>query len=509
MNEKKLTPWKRTRRFFERELWDTELTSLSWIKRQLFKFLRMIHLMFRGFRDGQLALHSSALTFNTLMAVVPVLALSLVLARGFGDADMAKTRIKQAVNELITGKLRTAVQAPWEVVMPAKPADEKTDTDQPEEAAEAKNGEAAQTEDAVSDINARGVELAAEIDRLVDKAFESVENINFAALGGLGLLFLLWMVVGVLSQAETSFNRVWGVNSKRPLWRKFTDYLSAVFILPFLVILATSLPIVEIVTRFMDPTIGGMLRELLEESWIKTIIVTFMTGLTITFLIMFMPNTKVHFIPGLSGGMLAGLLFLGWLWVCAWLQVGAVRYSKIYGGFAVVPILLMWVYVSWQIILFGSEVSFAIQNCSTYQMESGARNASSMARSTLALAVAAETAIAMNSEGGGFDASRFAVERRIPVRFLNEVIKELEEAGILAEVAGREGRYVMMRSPSSVTARDVIMAVLTAGSAPADLGLHARDPKMSLFEGIAKRGVSGSECTRSIQDLALPSVRET
>ena len=100
-----------------------------------------------------------------------------------------------------------------------------------------------------TDESMTGSQLAEEIERMVDTGFDSAENIKFNAIGGFGLILLMWMVINVLSRVEGSFNKVWGVTSGRPMLRKFTDYLAAVFILPFLILMISSFPVMALVTK--------------------------------------------------------------------------------------------------------------------------------------------------------------------------------------------------------------------------------------------------------------------
>jgi membrane protein len=216
-----------------------------------------------------------------------------------------------------------------------------------------------------------------------------------------------------------------------------------------------------------------------------------MTSLCFTFVLMFMPNAKVKLLPGLAGGATSGLLFIGWLWVCAAAQVGAARYGKIYGTFAVVPILLMWVYMSWQIVLFGAEVAFAVQNCETFRLEQGARSASVRARIILALSVVAEAARAMLEKRQGFEIPVYARQRRVPVRLLHAMTEDLVRAGLLARVSEESDRFVLLRPPSKLTTREVVDAVLDTGVAPDGVGLSNVEPSVRRAVRELSEGTSG------------------
>ena len=467
-------------RFTVDDVWDLDVGSLSGLRGLGVRTVRVISLVFRGFKDDECPIHAAALTFNTLMAIVPILALSLALARGLGNEDYAKDKIRGVVSEW-TERFEharddgAAPVAPVPVALPeVEPA-------------------------AMGDETAS---LAVEIDRLVEVGFEKVENISFAALGGVGLGVLFWMVVSVLGKIEGSFNRVWGIPRGRSLWRKFTDYLSVLFILPFLVLLASSLPVVDFATRFLDDNAAQLVRTFMGSGFLKNLMVVLMSTLSFGFLIMFMPNTRVRTWPGVIGGLISALLFIAWMLLCARLQVGAAKYGRIYGSFATVPIVLAWVYVSWEIVLFGAEVAFAVQNCGTYRMEREARSASLQSRAMLALSLVMETARAMHRrDDKPFDVESYAHDHRVPVRFVNGVVTEMEEAGLMGELSGSQGGYVLRHSPAELSVKDVVDAVLQHGSAPADLGLDRLDPAVAELLKQVDGSLESSVGHIRIQDL--------
>jgi len=479
---------RRVGKFIFEDVWDIEITSLTRMRAAGVKALRVVFMVFRGFRKDECPLYASSLTFSTLMAIVPILAFSLALARGLGGAETAKNKIRHGIAEWTQrfGQESVVTNAADSAAEPSAPAP-------PEGIDTGAEGEATEEVDPQM--------LAAQINDLVEQAFEKVENISFAGLGAVGLTVLLWMVISVLGRVENAFNRVWGVAVGRSLWRKFTDYLSVLFILPLLAIAASSMPAADFSRRFLPEAAATSVGVFFESAALKDLTVILMTTLCFCFMIMFMPNTKVRARAGLAGGFVTALLFIGWLTVCAALQVGAARMGKIYGSFAIVPILLMWVNISWQIILFGSEVSFAVQNCATYRMEGGARSASARSRILLALSVVAEACRAMEGKGAGFDVGAYAADKRVPVRLLNSVVDELLQAGFLGELSDKSGHYVLVRTPSRLRVQEVIDAVLGTGVEPAKLGLESIDPRIDEVLRKAEEGIGQSLSRTTVEDL--------
>ncbi len=455
---------RRVSAFLQRDIWDLNLSALPPLHVAGVRFLRVVMLVFKGFRGDECSMHASALTFSTLMAIVPILALCLSMARGLGDADTAKRWIQNRVQD-------------WTETFKSEPSGgaEPALAD-----AEAVSNEIVQNE------------LAQRINALVEKGFEKVDNINFAKLGTVGLVLLIWMVIEVLGRVERSFNRVWGIAKGRSLWRRFTDYLSVLLILPVLIVAAASLPVVEMVTRYMPADTAALIRQFASTGMFKNLVVVVMTTLAFTFVIMFMPNTAMKIRSGLSGGLVSAVLFLVWLWICAMLQVGAARYGKIYGSFAVAPIVLAWVHVSWQIVLFGAEVAFSIENGDTFQMEQGADEANVRARLTLALSVVAAAARSMiEVEAPPFDLPAYGHRLRIPVRLLNAVVEDLVRAGFMSPLAERPGQYVLLKAPGTLPVNDILNMVIQSGTGVEDLGLAHAEPAVQAAVERAFSGMDG------------------
>jgi len=206
---------------------------------------------------------------------------------------------------------------------------------------------------------------------------------------------------------------------------------------------------------------------------LKMLIPLLLGTLMFAFLLGFMPNERVKFKPALLGGVVTMLLFVGWFKLCAMLQVGIARNSMVYGGFAVLPILLMWIYTSWQIVFIGSEIAFAAQNCDTYVLEQYAAEANLRSRLVLACALCAEAASKASRPGGEpFMAEDFAREHGIPHRLVREVLDQLERNGVFAQGAGHEGRYVLCRYGTGLTAGEIINLFLNEGETPEVLGIN-------------------------------------
>ncbi|MEI6211698.1 MAG: YhjD/YihY/BrkB family envelope integrity protein [bacterium] len=442
----------RAHHFLAQGVWQMDLATQPPWQRPFLRLLRFGWSVYQGFEAHVGSLHASALTYYTLLAIVPMLAVGLALARVFGGEQIARAELRDHVVGLI-------------IAAPAVADPTGQDAHSPETAVE------------TSDEQRMTREFSDRVLAVEDRLFQQINRISLGTLGGAGLVGLLWMVIGMLKRVEESFNMVWGIAQGRSTWRCFADYLSVVLIVPLLAVAASTVPVADMVTR--HAAVAGVsahaVQTVVGSLWAKQVIVLGFSTLAFTFLLLFMPNTRVRLVPALAGGVFTAVLFTGWLKLCTLMQVGIVKYSLIYGGFALLPILLAWVYVSWQIVMFGALIACTLQNGAVCPTARLGRQASPRSRLLLALALCAETVHAMRDRGEPFDAEAFITTRQLPARLTRALLADLTEAGLLAEVAGHPGTYLPCRDPAKLTLADVARHILDDGLSPAELGLHRLD----------------------------------
>ena len=524
---------RRAATFATRDVWDVEVSALRGLHRFLVRFVRTVYLVGRGFRRNEVALRASSLTFVTMLSIVPVLALALSLAKVATDGDHLRHYVKKQVHELVFAS--AAIPMPNIPGAPATdvPTEEHEHGEDGESESHAENAESAEggssaesTEDTGSvDPSPRteyspglasldsplseGAESASDAPAqsaghtaaagvagdpatpskaaesapegvitedtlldLVDKGFDIVERLNFGTLGGIGLLMLVWTVISVIGNVEQAFNRVWGVSETRPFFRKVTDYLAVVIILPFLAVAASSVPVLAALERKMasfDAAVG--LSRFAGFPVFRVLWVLVILSLGFCLVLRGAPNTHVRFRPALAGGFLAAVGFSVWLKLCLRLQIGVAKYSQFFGTFAAVPILLFWVYVSWMILLVAAEVSFALQNADTYHLESGWTAPSQRARTLFAAALLRDLAHGMKEGGGPLDLVAWNREHRVSVRLVRDVAATLVRARILAPVDGRHDVYAALVDLQSWTLGDLVRALASDGASAEDLSV--------------------------------------
>ena len=484
------TPWtarlarraRRVARFVNRDVWDLEVSALRGARRSLVRTVRVLYLVARGFRRNECMLHASSLTFMTLLAIVPVLALALSLASAAVDIEELRESARAGVRKFFEAPVPGRELVVSAAGLPAADAEEAEEA----EVGESEEGAAAPADRDPPEPEFRedeGISVE-KLEALVDKGFETVRRLNFRALGGVGLLVLVWTVIGLLGNIEKSFNHVWGVAKPRTFARKFTDYLSVVIILPFLCAAASSVPVVSAVTERLHRMEGAVGAGTACGPFFRTVWVLGVLSLAFCFLLRFAPNTRVRLRPGLLGGFVAAVGLFFWLKLCLVLQIGVAKNSALFGSFATVPILLTWVYVSWTILLVAAEVSYAAQNADSYEMETGWDTPSPRARLLLSVALLRALAAEIESGSGTLSLGAFTRRHRISFRFARVVARGLCDAGLLAPVDGEPDTFASRTDLSKATVGSIARTLLDAGSAAGSLGLDGLAQAKILSDGV-------------------------
>lgn len=425
--------WQRFKSFLH-GVWDADLSALPPGRSLPIRIVRIGQLIVKGFAEDDLAIHASALTFVSVMSLVPMLAVIFALLKGFG---FGQERINQMMD--------------WVSGMPP------------------------------------------EFQAFVENMRSIADATNFAAMGWVGLVVVLLTSVLVLGSMEISFNRIWGVRVRRGIMRQMANYISILVLVPLLIAGAGT---AEASLR------GGLLMLPKPLSFLAGSVLglasVLTTWLAFWFIYVHLPNTKVKTVPALVSSLVGAVLWLLWQKAYISLQVGVARYNAIYGTFASVPIFLAWLYTSWVIILLGAELAFALQNSATYQIERAAENASSNARLILGLSVLFRAAQALAGRTARFETAVFAREQRAPIRLLNDIVRLLVRAGLLAETTDKPGSYVLLRSADSIRVKEVVDIILQDGARPEALGLARRDPAV---EKVLARLDAGMD--RSLEDMTI------
>ncbi|MCU0460447.1 MAG: YihY/virulence factor BrkB family protein [Bacteroidales bacterium] len=365
-------------------IWHTPLSELSKRKSFLIKQVRIIVIAARGFLNDKVQIRAAALTLYTLLSIIPFVAIALAIAKGFG--------LDQNLESIIT--MSKEFQSYSGVLQP-----------------------------------------------LLEKAKETVQSTRGGYIAGVGVIILFWSVISLLNQIETSFNHIWQISNPRAWYRKFTDYLTIMLIAPVLLIVSSSLTVFVSteLTEFMDkariltffkPIIGFLIK-------LSPYLLTWMI-LTLIFIIM--PNARVKFMPALVSGIITGTVIqvLGWLYLD--LQFGITRLSAIYGGLAAIPLFIILLQTSWLVILLGAELSFANQNISRYEFESGALNISHFQKRALVLMIMHMIIRNFNIGEKPISAEKISKSLKIPVRLARDILQDLSSSNLVSIIHEHESK---------------------------------------------------------------------
>ena len=288
----------------------------------------------------------------------------------------------------------------------------------------------------------------------VDLIISYIDNTNFGTLGALGAAALIVTVISVLGNIEASFNIIWRVAQERTLWRKVTDYVSVVMLTPFLLLVATTITSAgqtQVLMQWVldNGYLGGVAVVILQLSPIA------INAVGIAVLYAVMPNRRPSW-----GPLIIGALFAGVAWSIAQigyvnLQVGVARNNAIYGALAQLPVTLVWLYVSWAVVLAGAELAAVLEFGEDAIQVPGAQR-----EEAVALELLIRAADAFTAGVGGIELPVVARALRTDLGIVQDVAKPLIERGWLVAVDDQPGRYVLGCDAARISLGDLAGASL-------------------------------------------------
>lgn len=383
-------------------IWDRDLVNASLWERGLISALRIGYLTVRDvFFDGQLNLRAMSLVYTTLLSIVPLLAVSISVLKGFGAHSYIETTLPALLEPL---------------------------------------GE-------------RGKEIS-------DTIIRFVEGINSGILGSLGIAMLLYTVISLMQKIENAFNFIWHVSEERSFARRFSDYLSVILIGPVLMFSAmgvtasvTNSALYQTVMSFPVLSIIFSLFELL----IPYLLIIF----AFTVLYIFIPNTKVKFLAALVGAMVAGLLWqtVGWLFAS---YVSTANYTAIYSAFAALFFFMIWLYIGWSIMLIGGCIAFYFQNPEYRAQNRRKHGLSNRMKEKAALIIMMKVADAFYKKQTPLNMRQLASYLNIASESLSPMIESLINSGLLVRTGDEPAGYLPGQAPDALAVMDILNAVRSA-----------------------------------------------
>jgi membrane protein len=384
-------------------LWRDDLRQLHGLRHGVVVAVRLLVVLVRQFVAGDLNLRAMSLVYTTLLSVVPLLAVSFSVLKGFG--------VHNQIEPLLLNFL-----AP---------------------------------------LGTRGIELSNNI-------IGFVENIKVGVLGSLGLVFLLYTVVSLIQKVESSFNYVWQVERLRGLAQRFSSYLSVILIGPVLVFAALGLTATAmnnaLVQQLMavEP-LGYVLLSMSKLVPYLLIIAAF------SFLYMFIPNTRVNPGPAVIGGVVAGVLWQSSGWAFAAFIASSSNYAAIYSGFAIMILLLIWLYLNWLILLLGAQVAFYMQYPQYMTREPVQLRLSNRLRERLALQIMFMVADHHVHNRAPWTSDALVHHLGLPMQPIHHVLQLMVRSGFLAETSDEPPAYLPRRDVETISLSELYEVVRSAG----------------------------------------------
>lgn len=370
--------------FLDDGIWrirEDEVTHLQW---KAYTCLKIVYLSIIQFINDRIVVRASALTYSTLLSIIPILALLFAIARGFGFDAVVESQFRSGM----TGS---------------------------------------QAELIISWINSY------------------LEHAQSGIFIGIGLIMLLGTILLLIDNIERSFNAIWQVKKPRSVFRQITDYFSMILLLPILLVVSSGLTI--FMTTYVKEMQNFMVLAPVLKFFVRLIPYALIWGMFIG-LYTFMPNTKVKLTHAWLPGILAGSAFQAFQYVYINSQIWVSNYNAIYGSFAAIPMFLLWAQISWSIRLFGAEMSYISQNISTFNFGKETAHISRRFHDFFCTIILSSICKRFATGGRPYTAEALSKEHKIPIRLTKSILYELQDIRLIYEAdAGgeeksREPRYL-------------------------------------------------------------------
>ncbi|MFN8257811.1 MAG: YihY/virulence factor BrkB family protein [Bacteroidales bacterium] len=364
------------RHFFRDKIWEIEASKIPFYKRYGINIVKVIILAFNGFKKDECPIRSSALTYFSLLSIVPVIAVGFAIAKGFG------------LEALLEEEIRKNLASQQEVM-----------------------------------------------EYLLKFSNSILNSTKGGILAVISIGFLLYTVLRLFEHIESAVNTIWNIEKSRSFVRKFTDYLSIVLIAPILLVLAGTVNVYITtvvkdiskemsVLKFLSPVILNSLR-------LSPYVIIW---LLFTTMYIIMPNKRVKLKNAIFAGILAGTAYQLLQFYYINLQIGFSRYNAIYGSFAALPLFLIWMQLSWLIFLFGAEIASALDNMRSYGIKKDYLDLSQAKKRLLSILVLKKI-VNFFSKGEVIpDSLLLANEIRLPVQYLHHITEQLVKSNLVTRV---------------------------------------------------------------------------
>jgi membrane protein len=462
------------------------------------KFVHFWVLVARSYVRNRCPVRAAALSYTTLLALVPTLAVGMSLSswllKSKGEEQIGAF-IEQFIAYIVPDDRSPdamKMDIEWEFATPVETSGSNAVSAVPETTLSDTNAPVADPASLVNDARVVAVKQ-----RAAAQIREFIQNASSGALGTFGGFFLFWTAIMMLIRMEETFNDIWGVTRGRDWWARITNYFFTIVFGPALLMTAIGLASGP---RFQKTrNLIGLMPFL--EPLVSQLLPVIIISITFALVYKLMPNTKVRFSAALAGGSLAGTSWYLFNVFSLYLGSSAVNASKIYGSLFLVPLLMVGLYVVWVIVLFGAQVAYAFQNRESYMQERIAENVNQRGREFVALRLM--TCIGQNFHRGLPPASvqQMSRELGIPSKLVQQVLQTLLAARLVVEVHGLEPGYVPARPLETINCHHILLAMrATQGQ---ELVTREEPVREEVFGEFARIQAAEKEAATTVSMLAL------
>ena len=358
--------------FIQYDIWRITEHELSKSRRITYRFIKTLILGTRGFIDQDLNVKASGLTYSILFAVIPTFAMIIAIAKGFGIEKL----IRSSLEGTFIGQ----------------------------------------------------ADLIPQVMQFVERYLETTQGGLFI---GIGLAVLFYSVMNFFMQVEKAFNGIWQVKKSRSVIRQFSTYFSSLLVIPVLIVLSSGLSIfinTAIAQSFLYDVLSPFLRFGVKFT------PYILNWIVFTVMYLVIPNTKVRFSNALIAGVIAGTAFQLFQFLYIHGQVYLSRYNVVYGSFAAIPLLLLWLQISCLIVLLGAEISYASQNIRNFEYESDVNTMSTRYKNFLTLFITYVVVKQLENQKPALSSTEISDTYRLPIRVVNQILMKLVDVSIFIEV---------------------------------------------------------------------------
>ena len=357
--------------FLLEDIWRVTDDEVSKKKGMLYNAIKIATLSVKEFTERRVVNKASALTYSTLLAIIPILALLFAIARGFGFSNLLEDQFRNGFG----GQAQTA-----ETIL-----------------------------------------------SFIDSYLSHAKSGIFI---GVGLIMLFYTVLLLTHNMERTFNSIWQVKKPRSLYRKMTDYFSMMLLLPLLIMLSSGISI--FMSTFLKNMEEFFLLAPVIKFLVRLTPFVLTWGM-FTALYIFMPNTKVKLKFAIVPGILAGSAFQAFQYLYIGSQIWVSRYNAIYGSFAAIPMFLLWTQISWSICLYGAQLCYVAQNLRNFSFSKETENISRRYHDFLCILIMSLICKRFQTEESPYTAESLSDEHKIPIRLTTTILYELQDLHMIYE----------------------------------------------------------------------------